>query len=160
MFDPRDRRTHPFFGGPGAAVGTQHGTRPPNVFVQSESSSDAERIFSVMNDISYGRSGGMCLRFRPPLPYICQCCASCLLFCCALIIPPEPTASFSLRTDQFSTIGPVACVCTSTEENVFPVVPWQKPNRSDPCCFDRIPAWIPATKHCENAYLRTNSSPQ
>ena len=56
MFDPRDRRTHPFFGGPGAAVGTQHGTRPPNVFVQSESSSDAERIFRVMNDNYHGRS--------------------------------------------------------------------------------------------------------
>ena len=50
MFDPRDRRTHPFFGGPGAAVGTQHGTRPPNVFVQSESSSDAERVFSVIKN--------------------------------------------------------------------------------------------------------------
>ena len=98
--------------------------------------------------------------FDHPLPYICQCRASCLLFCCALIIPPEPTASFcaarsesvsqgerkknSLRTDQFSTIGPVVCVCTSTKENIIPAVPWQKPNRSDPCCFDGIPAWIPA----------------
>ena len=98
--------------------------------------------------------------FDHPLPYICQCRASCLLFCCALIIPPEPTASFcaarsesvsqgerkknSLRTDHFSTIGPVVCVCTSAEENIIPAVPWQKPNRSDPCCFDGIPAWIPA----------------
>ena len=37
-------------------MGTQHGTRPPNVFVQSESSSDAERIFRVMNDNYHGRS--------------------------------------------------------------------------------------------------------
>ena len=37
-------------------MGTQHGTRPPNVFVQSESSSDAERVFSVMNDNYHGRS--------------------------------------------------------------------------------------------------------
>ena len=37
-----------------------------NVSVQLASSSDAERIFSVMNDISHGRSGGTCLRFRPP----------------------------------------------------------------------------------------------
>ena len=34
-----------------------------NVSVQLASSSDAERIFSVMNDISHGRSGGTCLRF-------------------------------------------------------------------------------------------------
>ena len=37
-----------------------------NVSVQLISSSDAEHIFSVMNDISHGRSGGTCLRFRPP----------------------------------------------------------------------------------------------
>ena len=98
--------------------------------------------------------------FDHPLPYICQCRASCLLFCRVLIIPPEPTASFcaahsesvsqgeqkknALRTDQISTIGPVVCVCTSAEEKIIPAVPWQKPNRSNPCCFGRIPAWIPA----------------
>ena len=46
-----------------------------NVSVQLTSSSDAECIFSVMNDISHGCSGGMCLRFRPPcalhLPVLC-----------------------------------------------------------------------------------------
>ena len=55
-------------GAPGAAVSfTQDGTQDrPYTFVQLASSSDAERIFSVMNDISHGRSGGTCLRFRPP----------------------------------------------------------------------------------------------
>jgi hypothetical protein len=80
------------------------------------------------------------------LTFASTCRASCLLFCCALIIPPDPTASFcaarsksvsqgerkknSLRIDQFSTIGPVVCVCTSAEENTIPAVPGQKPNRS------------------------------
>ena len=59
----RPRQSAPFLSG--AAVSfMQDGTQNrPSVFVQLASSSDAERIFSSMNDslLSYhGRSGGTC----------------------------------------------------------------------------------------------------
>ena len=60
-------------GAPGAAVSfTQDGTQDrPNVFVQLASSSDAERVFSTMNDSYHGRSWGTCLRLCPPFAIIC-----------------------------------------------------------------------------------------
>ena len=65
----------------GAPVSFMHdGTQDRlNVSVQLASSSDAERIFSVMNDISHGRSGGMCLRFRPPCALHLPCSAALLV---------------------------------------------------------------------------------
>ena len=40
----------------------------PCLFVQLASSSDAERVFSTMNDIYHGRSWGTCLPYVHPLP--------------------------------------------------------------------------------------------
>ena len=72
MFDPRNRRSHPFFvGAPGAAVSfTQDGSQDrPCMFVQLASSSDSERIFSTMNDIYHGRSWGTCLPYHDVHPW-------------------------------------------------------------------------------------------
>ena len=65
MFD-RPRRSHLFVSGaPGAAVSfTQDGTQDqPCIFVQLASSSDAERVFSTMNDIYHGCSWGTVCAF-------------------------------------------------------------------------------------------------
>ena len=50
-------------GAPGAAVSFTQDQL--NVFVQLASSSDAGRVFSMMNDIYHGRSWGTCLRCPP-----------------------------------------------------------------------------------------------
>ena len=57
-------------GAPGAAVSfTWDATQDqPCLFVQLASSSDAERVFSTMNDIYHGRSWGTCLPYVHPWP--------------------------------------------------------------------------------------------
>ena len=68
----RPQRSAPFLSGAPAVSFMQDGTQDrPNVFVQLVSSSDAERIFSAMNDIYRGRSGGTCLQLCPPFAMIC-----------------------------------------------------------------------------------------
>ena len=59
-----------------------------NISVQLASSSDAERIFRVMNDISHGCSGGMCLQFQPPFAlHLPVPLASAALLVCYSAVP-------------------------------------------------------------------------
>ena len=59
-------------GAPGAAVSFTWDATPdqPCLFVQLASSSDAERVFSTMNDSYHGRSWGTCLPYVHPLPSV------------------------------------------------------------------------------------------
>ena len=71
----RPRQSAPFLSG--AAVSfMQDGTQNrPSVFVQLASSSDAERVFSTMNDTYHGRSWGTCLPYVHPVPsFNCTSC--------------------------------------------------------------------------------------
>ena len=68
-------------GAPGAAVSFTWDATPdqPCLFVQLASSSDAERVFSTMNDSYHGRSWGTCL------PEIISTLCHHLLFALAMI---------------------------------------------------------------------------